>query len=458
MKFKLIIAVFTLGSALAFLLSACKKEVFVENGSGLADWTTASHSNSASPNYPTVFNQTKVNRVDIVLTADEYDAMQDDLADLLSSSGGGPGGPTVDLDENPIYVAADFYFNGIQWYEVGVRYKGNSSLSRPYSQGIEKYPFRFKFDKYEYEYPEINNQRFYGFKDISMSSNFDDQSFMREKTATDLFREFGVPAPQSAYYEVWLDRGDGNPKYFGLYTMVEVVFDSMLDEMFGSNSGNCYKPDGEGARFGATGFSINDFEKKTNEDVADWSDIQAMYDALHASTRTTDVEQWKTDLEALFDVDGFLKYLAVNNTIQNWDTYGNMTHNYYLYHDPADYLIKWIPWDNNEAFTSGTGMKSPLSFEMSEVGDEWPLISYIVDIQEYRDIYDNYIQDFIDGPFLASKMSTQYSTQDLLISASATSELNGFTFLNGASSYNSAVSQIQSHANQRNTAAKAYLD
>ena len=99
--------------------------------------------------------------------------------------------------------------------------------------------------------------------------------------------------------------------------MDEVVFDTMLEKIFGSNTGNCYKPDGDGAKFSKSGFSLADFEKKTNEDEADWSDIQEMYDILHSSTRTTDVEQWKTNLESVFDVDGFMKYLAVNNTILN---------------------------------------------------------------------------------------------------------------------------------------------
>ena len=433
---------------------ACKKEIFVEDGNGLADWTTATHSNSASPNYAVVFNQNVVNRIDIVFTSDEFEAMQDDLADLLASSGT----QGADLSRDPMYVAADFYFNGKQWYEVGVRYKGNSSLKRASQMGSKKLPLRLKFDKFEDEYPEIHNQRFYGFKDLSLSSNFDDQSFMREKTAPDLFREIGVPAAQTAFYEIWIDEGDGTPKYYGLYTMVEVVFDTMLEKMFGSNTGNCYKPDGDGAMFSTNGFALSDFEKKTNEEAGDWSDIQELYNVLHSSTRTTNVEQWKSDLEAVFDVDGFLKYLAVNNTIQNWDTYGNMTHNYYLYHDPADGLIKWIPWDHNEAFKSGQGPRSALSFEMNEVNGNWPLINFLKDIPEYRDIYDQYIDDFINGVFLPSKMNSQYSNMDILISIFATSEVSGYTYLNGAASYNSAVSTIKSHASQRYSAADAYLD
>ena len=55
---------------------------------------------------------------------------------------------------------------------------------------------------------------------------------------------------------------------------------------------------------------------------------------LACSTRTTDPATWRTNLEAVFDTDTFLKYLAVNTVIQNWDTYGRMTHNYYLYNNP----------------------------------------------------------------------------------------------------------------------------
>ena len=116
------IGVLTIG-----IFESCRKEVFVLDseitGVGLADWTTATHSSSAIANYAMVFDQTKVNRIDLVLTSDEYKTMQDDLEDILGSSSGGQGGPggggpggggNTFSDETPVYVAADFYFNGKQ--------------------------------------------------------------------------------------------------------------------------------------------------------------------------------------------------------------------------------------------------------------------------------------------------------------------------------------------------------
>jgi len=425
----------------------------------------------ATPDYGVAFNQTKVNRIDIVIQAEWWTIMSNNIEDIYGTTsttttttgpGGGPptGGPTTGgggsfSEQTPAYVPCSWYFNGIQWYNVGIRYKGNSSLSGGYQAGNGKLPFRIKFDYYADDYPEITGQTFYGFSELSMSSNYNDNTLMREKTGTDLFREFGVPAPQSAYYEVYVDYGEG-PVYFGLYTILEVVFDTMLETEFGSNTGNCYKPDGDGAAWASRNFSTVDFGKKNNE-ATDWSDIQAVYDALHASTRTTDTTQYKADLEAVFNVDLFLKWLAANTTMQNWDTYGRMTHNYYLYNDPTNGM-SWIPWDNNEAFEEGK-QGGALSFELSEVSaDDWPMIPYIADIPGYRAKYNSYIRSFIDTAFEPNKMQTQYNTQRALIESSVDKETSGYTYLQGNNSFSTAVNDIITHANTRYAAAELYLN
>lgn len=429
---------------------SCRKQIFVEAGNGLDDWTTETHSNNVSPNYGVVFNQAKVNKIHLVFTADEWADMQDDLSDV--KGGGGPGGAFS--DQTPQYFAADFYFNGIQWYNVGVRYKGNSSLNA--NNG--KLPFRFKFDEFEDTYPEITNQRFYGFKELSMGSNYKDQSLMRDKSASDVFRHFGVPAVQTAFYEIYVDKGTGSYQYFGLYTMNEVVFDSFLTDYFGSETGNCYKPDGDGAKFSTSGFDLGDFEKKTNTASTDKSDIQAMYNALHASTRTSNPTAWKAGLEAVFDVDGFLKYLAVNNTIQNWDTYGVMTHNYYLYHDPADSKIKWIVWDNNEAFSSGgRGSRAALPLAMNTTSTDWPLINYLINNSDYEATYKAYVKSFASSSFATSRMPGIYNAQQSLLYNSANAEESGYTHISGGiSGFTSAVSTLISHNSSRVSAANTY--
>ena len=426
---------------------SCRKEIFIADEDGKnrpSDWTTETHSNNVDPNYDVVFNQNKVNKIHIVFTAQEWSDMQTDLAAVKA------GGYVVE----PAYIPVDFYFNGIQWYHVGIRYKGNSSLKNTSSN---KLPFKFNFDVFEDSFPEINNQRFYGFKKLAMGSGYKDETLMKDKTASDIFRHFGVPASRASFYEIYIDKGDGNYIYFGSYTMNEVIEDTFLKNYFGTESGNCYKPDGQGARFSSSGFTLGSFHKKTNEESADKSDIQAMYDALHSSLRTSNPTAWKAGLEATFDVDGFLKYLAAMNTIQNWDCYGNAPHNYYLYNDPTMGKIRWIVWDCNLAFWEGSGRRKSLTFNMNEVGTDWPLINYIIADTDYKSTYKAYVKSFVNSTFTSSRLNPIITTQQNLLSNSASNEQPGYTHLTGGvGSFNSAVSDLMNHISTRVSDASSY--
>jgi spore coat protein CotH len=278
---------------------------------------------------------------------------------------------------------------------------------------------------------------------------------MREKVGADLFRQFGLASSETAFCVVYVDNGTG-PKYYGVYTLVEEVDDTVLDSQFANGSGNLYKPDGTAASFASGSYNTSQFELKTNEDSANYSDVKALYDIINSSTRTSDVETWKANLESVFNVDVFLKYLAANNTIQNWDTYGRMTHNYYLYNNPDNSLLTWIPWDNNEAFQTGKN-GGALSFSMSEVGTGWPLIKYIIAQPEYEAIYEAYLQQFISEVFNPADMVSTYSTYYDLIKEYAYAEETGYTFISSDSQFDQAVATLKTHVQSRNTAVNSYL-
>ncbi|MFA9392826.1 MAG: CotH kinase family protein [Prolixibacteraceae bacterium] len=423
------------------------------------DWTEATHGIQISPNYDVVFNQNEVLRIDLVIGEDEWETMQNDLdANLGSSSsgpGGRPGGGTTLVEFDPVWVPCSVFHDGTEWYKVGVRYKGNSSLSSAYSSGNGKLSFKLDFDQFESDYPAITDQRFYGFKQLSLKNNYLDASLIREKVASDLFRNFGLASSQTSFCAVYVDFGSG-AKYFGLYTLVEEVDDTVLGSQFADGTGNCYKPDGDAASFASGTYDESEMEKQTNVDLADYSDVKALYDAINNSTRTSDLDAWKTTLESSLDVDVFLKWLAANTTIQNWDTYGNMTHNYYLYNNPTSGLLEWIPWDANEAFEAGK-LSGALSLELSTVSSSWPLISYLIDVPEYEEKYQTYLQQFIDEEFAPSKMQALYDSYYLLLKDYAYAEEKGYTFLSSDASFDSAIETLKSHVSQRNTAVLSYL-
>jgi spore coat protein CotH len=343
------------------------------------------------------------------------------------------------------------------WEHVGIRFKGNSSLRSAWTSGNLKIPFKLDFDQYEDEYPEIDDQRFYGFKQLSFANQFSDASYLREKVTADIFRDFGLPSAQTAFYEVYVDYGEG-PVYFGLYTMVEMVEDTLIKTQFSSDEGNVYKPDGSGATFAEGSFNETSFDKETNQEEADYSDILALYDALHTDNRLTDPAAWRKGLEGVFDVDSFLRWLAVNTVVQNWDTYGVMSHNYYLYTNPETGLITWIPWDNNMALSSELGMRGGvLSLSLDEVGDNWPLIRFLMDDPIYKAQYEANLAEVEETAFEPAKMAETYQYYHDLVAPYALAESEDATMLASEAAFEHSLDALITQVNERYQAVQEYL-
>ncbi|MCL3779412.1 spore coat protein [Prolixibacteraceae bacterium JC049] len=417
------------------------------------DWDDDTHSVNAELNYDVVFNQNEVLQFDITIASDDWTKMQSNLSSILGSGGNRPGERFSST--NPMFVPCTVRFNDTEWYHVGIRYKGNSSLHSSYRAGINKLSFKLDFDQFEDDYPAIKDQRFFGFKQLNLKNNFNDASLMREKVAADLFRQFGLASSQSAFCVVYVNNGNG-PQYYGVYALVEEVDDTLIKTQFANGTGNLYKPDGDAASFANGTYDTEEMEIKTNEESPNYTDVKALYDAINSSLRTTDAATWRNNLEKVFNVDVFLKYLAANNVIQNWDTYGKMTHNYYLYNDPTSGLLTWIPWDNNEAFQEGK-QGGALSLSMDEVGNNWPLISYIIDQPEYKATYEEYLQQFIDDVFVPATLTSTYSKYYELIKEYAYAEESGYTFIKSDGQFDSTVETLKDHVQTRNNTVNSYL-
>ena len=364
-------------------------------------WTAESHGDSVDPNYDVVFPQDKVNRIEMYITPEDWEAMH---KFEIRESG----------ERKPAYRPCTLKFEDKSWWQVGVRFKGNSSLGGLWiGQQPDKKPFRLDFDKFEDDYPEIRNQRFYGFDDISLGNNWSDDSMVREKVAHDVFREAGMVASQTSFYRVYVDFGEGL-KYFGLYTNAEVPREPMLEAQFGNSSGNLYKAVMYGPPWAAgASLSIYDpdgFEKKTNIEENDYSDLEMLYNALHAPRDNAGA--WRAGLESVLDVEWFLRWLAINTVIQNWDTYGRMAQNYYLYTDPSDGKIRWIPWDYNMAF--GFASQCP-DISLDDVFAGWPLIRYLIDDPLYQAMYQQFVHDTIEGVYSPARSQQRFSAAHQLI-------------------------------------------
>jgi spore coat protein H len=131
-----------------------------------------------------------------------------------------------------------------------------------------------------------------------------------------------------------------------------------------------------------------------------------------------------------------------------------MTHNYYLYNDPAIGKLKWIVWDNNEALSDN---RRAIPLAMNTTGTDWPLINYLINNSDYEITYKAYVKSFANSTFASSRMSGIYSTQQTLLTTSATNEETGYTHITGGlGGFTSAVSTLLSHNSTRITAANVY--
>ncbi|WP_437683554.1 CotH kinase family protein [Sorangium sp. So ce131] len=388
------------------------------------------------------------------------------LACMPNGPGGVGGDPglisSVDLiPRSPVYVECDVATEDRKWQHVGIRFRGNASLLLPWGAGNWKLPLRLNFDRFEDTYPETKNQRFYGFDGLAFTSSYLDPSLLREKLGTDIFAKAGIPAPAAAFYRVFIDHGEG-PVYFGLYTGIEVPSDdSFLDTHFGGHKGNVYKPDGTGARWET--WDPDTLVKENNEEEADFSDARALFDALHANR--TDAAAWRAGLEARLDVDGFLHWLALNTVIEDWDVYGRLPHNYYLYSDPnKNGQFTWIPWDHTFAFIdSEAGGVTPmpaLPLSMEGVDEKWPLIRYLLDDPVYLEVYRDYVAQAAQEEYEPAAAETWFQAAHDLIApyvVGAEGEIEGHTHLASPEDFDRGLEALIAHAKGRAADVAAYL-
>ncbi|MBN2736165.1 MAG: CotH kinase family protein [Spirochaetales bacterium] len=418
------------------------ERVFVGRPQG---WTKETHHKSADADYELLFPEDSVPRLDITITAQDFQTMQNNLRTLNMMS-----------TENPVYVKSTVKFNGFTWWNVGIRYKGFSSLMMANQAGKKKLPLRLNFDKLEDDYPEIKNQRFYGFSEMTFSNNWYDPTYLHDRICGEIFRENGIPAAVGGFARIYIDTGSG-PVYWGLYTMIEDPSDQMKKYQFDDDEGNLYKPEGTGADF--TTFRQDVYVKKTNEDEADYSDIQAMISSLNASR--TNAAQWRSNLERVFDARGFIRWLASNTTVVNFDTYGWVTKNYYVYQNLADNgRLVWIPWDLNFAMSETNPWNIAIpSLSLSEIGRQWPLIRFLMDDPVYNDLYHQEMTAVLNGAFNEAKILAKIEKYAALIRPYIQGETAVYSFLdNGVSQFDQAIRTLNQYITSRHSQVRNYLN
>ncbi len=431
--------------ALALLLSSgCRGDISEYRPEG---YSTESHSNDAAPDYDFLFDTSEVRRIDIAIEPEAFDELRTDLNVAIYGEG------------TPITREARVSFDERVWEHVGFRFKSLKGAEDAIEEGSEKFSFRLTFDEYEADYENTKNQRFYGFKKLHFHAGYKDDSLLREVLTSEIFLDGGVPAARAAFVRVYLDVGEG-PSYYGVYTLLEDVDDAaLLESRFQSRDGNLYEPEGDGADLSE--FVESSFVKKTNQEEADYSDVQALILALNDASVAG--ATYRSALEATFDVDGFLRFLALNSALVDGDAYGCKAENYYLYGVPAAAgRLVFVPTDFNEALRGNVvscgstkttaAVDAPEDLYFGWLGATMPLITRLLGDDTYRESYRGYLGAALEGALAVDTFAVRAAELHELIAPHVVGEqgeLPRYSNLSSPEAFELSVGELVEHVTKR---------
>ena len=267
------------------------------------------------------------------------------------------------------YYQCDVEIGGTIFYRVGIRPKGNTSLSAIASDPTtDRYSFKLEFDHY------VEGQTCFGLDKLVLNNNYADATNMKEALIYDMYQYLDADASLYNYAKISV-----NGEYWGVYLALEAVEDSFLLRNYGAQNGALYKPDsmnigGRGApgdfngetmdfgdrdfgdmNFGGGGFSMGSGGANLNYTDDDLDSYETIWEGEVTKTTKADHKRVVTalknisqgnDLEAYMDIDNLLRYMAVHIFSVNEDSLsGSMAHNYYLYESGG--RLNLIPWDYN---------------------------------------------------------------------------------------------------------------
>jgi spore coat protein H len=230
---------------------------------------------------------------------------------------------------------------------VGLRYKGGGSYVLAATK--LKRNFKVDFDRHD------PDQRFHGLKAINLNAGALDPTKTRDALAYEVYRAAGVPAPRSAFAEVFLTvPGKYDKELLGTYTLVEQVNSAYLKDRFGDGSGLLLKPE---VRIGvirtALAYLGDDWEQYKEplrpKDEATKEQAARVIAFIKLVDRASDAE-FRKEIGSYLDIDQFLRFLAATAYLANTDSIFSGGHNAYIYLNPKTNKFVFLPWDLDLAF------------------------------------------------------------------------------------------------------------
>ncbi len=241
---------------------------------------------------------------------------------------------------NDDFVPTQITYGGVV-HEAEAKLRGKSSLSYP------KKSYALRFDKFN----AFNERGFADFANrtrVILTSTFDDNSYIRQRMAFDLWSLLEPSIPITAYSAVVYH----GTEYRGIYTVTDHVNASHLARNNLSDDANLFKAENHAANFRADydgspkstlslGYSKTEGDPKEGEDGA-FADLEELVDFVANTDDTT----FNTGIAEHIDVDDYTAWWIHVTFILAQDSAGK---NSYHYHDEVR-TWRVAPWDFNDSF------------------------------------------------------------------------------------------------------------
>ncbi len=211
---------------------------------------------------------------------------------------------------------------------IGFRLRGNTSR---YSA---KKSYKISFNTF------VKGQKFKGVEKLNLNGEHNDPSIIRSFITWHFFKQMQVPSSRCNYVNLYI-----NQTYAGIYMNVEHVDEEFVQKRFEHNQGNLYK-----CLYGANltyrgansdNYKNNGYTLQNNPETDDFSDLITLTQTLQ-NTESANLPQM---LEPIFNVNGFIRYLAVETFAGHWDAYSCNMNNFYLYQNKITGKMEFMPYD-----------------------------------------------------------------------------------------------------------------
>ncbi|MCP4917779.1 MAG: hypothetical protein GY913_12770 [Proteobacteria bacterium] len=263
-----------------------------------------------------IYDSSRVLEIDIEMDADDWGLIRNQKRNLYQEL-------TEEtclqqpFDSPYSWVSATVEIDGEVLENVAVRKKGLLGSVTP-----DRPSLKFRFDKYE------EDRLFHGLTRLTFNNGRQDLSRLKSCMGYEIYAALGVESSRCSFAHITVNGED-----LGVYSNVEPIKSEMLARTFGDGSGDLYEGTLSDFRTDWTGT----FDDK--EGSGDFSEIMAVTEVLES-----DPDDLIEALEPHLDVDQFIRTWAADGIVGHWDSYAGNTNNFYVYVDPSDGRLRFMPW------------------------------------------------------------------------------------------------------------------